>query len=232
MGKSQKSNLIRRAKVIATIGPACNDYHGLKTMIENGMDIARINTSHAGEKEVTEVVGHIRDISKKLNSNTAILLDLQGPKIRIGKLKQDLVIKSGDYLNFTPKETDGTYDADKGIVLSVSYPNLIKDLHKGNTIFIDDGLIECRVVEISSRDSMARCEVIRGGVVRSHKGINLPGIRLSIESVTEKDMYFLDLGVDLGVDFIAQSFVREAGMLKRYSRQSRKKWAPDGGSKD
>lgn len=223
MGNSQKIPLNQKVKVVATIGPACSEPYMLQSMIENGLDIARINTSHAGEKEVTDLVGLIRKISGKLCTNTAIMIDLQGPKIRIGKMEQDLMVKRGDILSFTPQPVKQVYDPDKGIMLEVSYSKLIEDIKKEGTLYIDDGLIECRILEIDKRQSLARCEVIRGGMIQSHKGINLPGVRLSLDSVTEKDLYFLDLGISLGVDFIAQSFVREAHDIEIVRKAIKKK---------
>jgi len=209
MGESKERAVMKRAKVICTIGPACNDYHSLKKLVTEGMDIARINTSHSSENEVVQVVDRIRKVAAELKANTAIMLDLQGPKIRVGDLKEEVVVKTGEHINLTTKDVKKVYDPDQGIVIKVGYKNFIDDISKGNTIFIDDGLIECRVERVSKSESMARCEVVRGGVIKPNKGINLPGIRVSIDSVTEKDYYFLQLGIKLGVDFIAQSFVRD-----------------------
>ncbi|MGM0365235.1 MAG: pyruvate kinase [Actinomycetota bacterium] len=200
---------MRKAKVVCTIGPACNDYQSLKKMIMAGMDIARINTSHSSENEVIQVVERIRKAAGELKTNTAIMLDLQGPKIRVGDLKENVVVKRGESIKLTTKDVKKVYDPQKGIIINVGYKEFIDDISRGNTVFIDDGLIELKVTGISKSRSMATCEVIRGGIIKPNKGINLPGVKVSLDSVTEKDYYFLQLGIKLDVDLIAQSFVRD-----------------------
>ncbi|MFO7929653.1 MAG: pyruvate kinase, partial [Candidatus Humimicrobiaceae bacterium] len=196
---------MRKAKVVCTIGPACKDENSLRNLILGGMDIARINTSHSDKQEVKEVVKSIRKISKKYQKNTAIMLDLQGPKIRVGELEDDLIIGKGEIVYFT--YGDRNFKNIKEKVIRVDYSRFVEDLVEGLSIFIDDGLIECKVLE--KTDALAKCKVKRGGILKSHKGINLPDIRISIDSVTDKDIYFLQLGLELEVDFIAQSFVRD-----------------------
>ncbi len=209
MAESQKKALMKKTKVVCTIGPACNDYPFLKKMIAAGMDVARINTSHSSENEVVQLVERIRKAAGALNANTAVLLDLQGPKIRVGGLKQDIIVKSGESIKLTTKDVERVYDPNRGIMIKVGYEKFIQDIGKGNTIFIDDGLIELVVTGVNRKASTADCKVVRGGVIGPNKGINLPKIKVSLDSVTEKDYYFLQLGIKLGVDFIAQSFVRD-----------------------
>ncbi len=209
MAEGETRTTIKKAKVVCTIGPACNDYQSLKRMIRAGMDIARINTSHSSENEVITVTERIRKAAAELNTNTAVLLDLQGPKIRVGNLRQDVMVKRGEQIKLTTMDAQQVYDPEEGIVIKVGYDKFIDDISKGNTIFIDDGLIELKVTRVSRSKSNATCEVVRGGVIKSNKGINLPKIKVSLDSVTEKDYYFLQLGLRLGVDFIAQSFVRD-----------------------
>ncbi len=196
---------MRKAKVVCTIGPACKDENSLRNLILGGMDIARINTSHSNKQEVKEVVKSIRKIAKKYQKNTAIMLDLQGPKIRVGELENDLILGKDEIVYFTYKGRNFKNIKEK--VIRVDYSRFVEDLVEGLSIFIDDGLIECKVLEKTG--ALAKCKVKRGGILKSHKGINLPDIRISIDSVTDKDIYFLKLGLDLEVDFIAQSFVRD-----------------------
>lgn len=195
---------MRRAKVICTIGPACNDEDSLRNLILSGMDIARINTSHSDEKEVRDVVGKIRKIAREYHKNTAIMLDLQGPKIRVGELDNDLILGRDEIVYFTYEEKD--INKVQGQIIKVDYSKFVDDVIEGLSIFIDDGLIECKVLKKDK--NLVKCKVLRGGILKPNKGINLPGVRITIDSVTEKDIYFLKLGIDLEVDFIAQSFVR------------------------
>ena len=209
---------MRKTKIICTIGPASRDERILKKMILGGMDIARINTSHSSADEVEEMVGKIRRISHKFNKNTAIMLDLQGSKIRVGKLENKIKLSKKQKVIFT---TDNNYKSgseDNYNVIKVAYDRFIDDIKEGCRIFINDGLVECRVKEIDRRKNIAVCEVITGGVVESYKGINLPGITISADSVTKKDMEFLDLGIKLGVDFVAQSFVRNSADVEKIKR--------------
>jgi pyruvate kinase len=209
---------MRKTKIICTIGPASRDERILKKMILGGMDIARINTSHSSADEVEEMVGKIRRISHKFNKNTAIMLDLQGSKIRVGKLENKIKLSKKQKVIFT---TDNNYKSgseDNYNVIKVAYDRFIDDIKEGCRIFINDGLVECRVKEIDRRKNIAVCEVVTGGVVESYKGINLPGITISADSITRKDMEFLDLGIKLGVDFVAQSFVRNSADVEKIKR--------------
>ena len=210
---------MKKTKVVCTIGPASKDEKILQKLILSDMDIVRINTSHSNKQEILEIVEIVRRISKKYGKNTAIMLDLQGPKIRIGKLEKEITIEDEEKIILT---TDNNYKVSRenikdGIeeVIKVDYDKLIEDIYVGAIIFIDDGLIECRVLEIKKSKKIAVCKVVRGGVLKSRKGINLPGISVSIDSVTKRDLNFLNFGLNLGVDFIAQSFVRNAEDVKK-----------------
>ncbi len=218
---------MRKTKIVCTIGPATRDKKILKRMITRGMDIARINASHSDSKEVIEIVRGIREISQEFKKNTAIMLDLQGPKIRIGRLENNLNLCRGQKIIFTTGDnySPGYPGIDKEIVtiVKVTYGSFIDDIKEGSSIFIDDGLIECEVLEIKKQENIAICEVVTGGLLRSYKGINLPGVTISADSVTEKDIEFLNLGIKLGVDFIAQSFVRDAGDVEKIREIMHKK---------
>jgi len=199
---------MRKTKIICTIGPASEHEEILEEMILSGMDIARINTSHSDKNEVITLVKRIRKISKRVGKNTAIILDLQGPKIRIGELSRNIFLKSGQNIIFYTDKTNSGKRSGRELMIQVDYNRFIDDIRKGETIFIDDGLIECEILKIDKENKNALCRVITGGTLSSHKGINLPGVSVSIKSITEKDIEFLKLGLELKVDFIAQSFVR------------------------
>ena len=209
---------MRKTKIICTIGPASRDEEILKKMITGGMDIARINTSHSTAGEVEEMVGKIRKISKKFNKNTAIMLDLQGSKIRVGKLEDKIKLSKKQKVIFTTDSNYKSNSVDNYNVIKVEYDRFIDDIKEGCSILINDGLVECRVKKIDRPKKIAVCEVVTGGVVESHKGINLPGITISADSITEKDIEFLDLGIKLEVDFVAQSFVRDSGDVEKIKK--------------
>ncbi len=213
--------VLRKTKIICTIGPACSNKSILERLIISGMDVARINTSHSSKEDAKISINAIREISKKYGKNTAIMLDLQGPKIRIGYLETEIDLKDGQDIIFSVRLLDksrfnGAYPiTGPSKVIDVDYTNFLEDIKEGSIIFIDDGLIECRIIKADKNLGIAYAKVIRGGILRSKKGINLPGISVSVPSITQKDLDFLQLGIDQEVDFIAQSFVRDANDVKQ-----------------
>ncbi len=217
---------MRKTKIICTIGPASRSNERLKALIAGGMDIARINTSHSGKEEIVEIVKKIRKISKNLNKSTAIMLDLQGPKIRIGELKNNLDLKKGQKIIFTTRARPDPGFPVASHVIMVTYNKFIDDVSRGDHIFIDDGLIECKILQLDESKKYALCEVLIGGQLSSYKGINLPGVSVSVNSVTKKDFQILGLGLELEVDFIAQSFVRDAGDIEKIKSRISKEISP------
>ncbi|MCL4385903.1 MAG: pyruvate kinase [Actinobacteria bacterium] len=216
--------MLKKTKIICTIGPSSKSHKILENLISGGMDVARINTSHSSQVEIIELVSTIRSIAERNNKNTAILLDLQGPKIRVGQLDKPVKLKNKQKIIFTTEENlnnfkniyESKIDIEKNIdIVTVDYENFLNDIKEGATIFLDDGLLECKVLNINKDNKYAEALVIRGGTLKSHKGINLPGVSVSIDSVTKKDLEFLELGINEKVDFIAQSFVRQAGDVKQ-----------------
>ena len=210
--------MLKKTKIICTIGPSSKPVKILEKLILGGMDIARINTSHSDQEEIREIINSIRDISALHNKNTAILLDLQGPKIRVGQLKQDIELKSGKKIIFTITDKINIAEnfPEKNIeIINIDYKNFLNDIKEESTIFLDDGLLECKILKIFKSKGYAEAKVIMGGILKSHKGINLPGVSIGIDSVTKKDLEFLDFGIDIKVDFIAQSFVRQAEDVKQ-----------------
>ncbi len=197
--------LENRVKIVATIGPASSSKEMLKKLIKAGADVMRLNMSHGLQSEHKKVIKNIRALSLEENRPIAIFADLQGPKIRVGKLldKKPIVLKKGTIVTITTRNIIGKDD-----LISTTYKNLHKDVVKGNRILLDDGLMELIVESVKDRD--IKCSVITGGLLKEHKGINLPGVNTSVSSVTQKDLEDLRFAVTEKVDYIALSFVRTA----------------------
>ncbi len=174
------------------------------------MNVARLNFSHGSHEEHAHVINKIRSLSETMSTPVGILLDLQGPKIRTGTLKagKPVLLKKNSRFRITTKNVPGTPD-----IVSTTYTKLIDDIKKGDTLLLDDGVIELRV--LSKTKDTASCRVIHGGVLKEHKGINLPGIHVSAPSLTPKDRKDLSFGIQSNVDFFALSFVRSADNLKK-----------------
>ncbi|MBN1165015.1 MAG: pyruvate kinase [Candidatus Krumholzibacteriota bacterium] len=199
---------MKRAKIVATIGPASRDEATLEELIAAGMNVARMNFSHGSYEEHREVYQRIR----KLNDKVAIMQDLQGPKIRIGEIGEgQLELVKDDTVTLTPDQADGR---DK--VINVSYAQLPDDVVEGNNIFVADGIIHLVVEKVEGRRVV--CRVIHGGTLTSKKGVNLPGARISSPALTRKDREDLDFGLELGVDFVALSFVRSPEEVRELKR--------------
>ncbi len=198
----------KRTKIVCTIGPASASSEMLSAMIQAGMNVARLNFSHGTYEEHAEMIRKIREAADAVGQPVAILQDLQGPKIRAGILpKEGVELKAGSRVTFTTGEA-----AIDGMRLPVTYENLHQDVKAGERILLDDGLLSAKVVEVKGRDVV--CEVIDGGVLTSHKGVNFPDSKLSISPITEKDKEDLVFGVAQGVDFVALSFVRSAREIR------------------
>mgnify|MGYP000053041720 CR=1 FL=1 len=200
----------RKTKIVATIGPASNNRNMLEKLVAAGMNVARLNFSHGNYETHGDVIRTIRSISRMMNRPVGILLDLQGPKIRVGKLtnNQPVKLKRNSTFSITSRALPGTAD-----MVSTTYPNLVKDVKKDDTILLDDGLIRLQV--IAARGDTVTCRVISGGLLKENKGINLPGVKVSAPSLTEKDKRDVNFGIQNGVDFFALSFVRTADDLKQ-----------------
>ncbi|MBW2643372.1 MAG: pyruvate kinase [Deltaproteobacteria bacterium] len=210
--------MTNKTKIIATIGPSSNTRPVLKKLIFSGMNVARLNFSHGKYEEHGEVINTIRSLSREMNRPVAIMLDLQGPKIRTGKLKDGkaVLLKKNNTISITTKKVAGTAD-----VVSTTYNGLPADVTKGDKILIDDGLMELQV--ISSNDDTVTCKVVNGGLLKENKGINLPGVNVSTPSLTAKDKKDLNFGIQVGVDYLALSFVRSADDLKQIKALIKKK---------
>jgi pyruvate kinase len=196
---------MRRAKIVATIGPACSNAATVEKLLAHGVDVARLNFSHGRHEDHAQVLDRLRAASRHLGKAVAVVQDLQGPKIRTGPLeagRAGVRLEAGAEMVIT---TEGEIAGDAQRV-STTYPHLAEDVRPGDRLLIDDGLIELRV--LSTDGVRARAEVIEGGLLGEHKGINLPGVALRAEALSEKDRHDLAFGISHGVDFVALSFVR------------------------
>ncbi|MGE5751871.1 MAG: pyruvate kinase [Nitrospirota bacterium] len=194
----------KRTKIIATIGPSSGSPAVIARLIRAGMDAARLNFSHGDWNDHTRNIKLIRHEAEKAGKQIAIIQDLQGPKLRVGVMKNDTAtLLRGDTVILTAKNVVGT---DR--VIPVTYPRLANEMRTGDTILLDDGRLELNVVKKSKAGLL--CRIVRGGTLKSHKGVNLPGAKISLPSLSRKDKEDLRFGIARGVDYIALSFVRTA----------------------
>ena len=200
---------MRKTKIIATLGPATETAPAIKRLISAGVDVFRLNLSHGDVQWHEERVKIIRIASNQTGKPVSIILDLQGPRIRTGLLKdrKPIRLKAGEVVIITTKAVHGS----EGLI-AASYKFLSRDVKKGDRILIDDGTMELRVLSSSGAD--IKCRVITGGLLKEHKGMNLPGVKLSTPSLTEKDKKNLSRGLKWGIDYVAMSFVRSAKDVK------------------
>lgn len=192
-----------KTKIVATVGPASNNKEMLKALVKEGVDVFRLNFSHGSHVDHQKVIDAVREINKEENCTVALLLDLQGPKIRVQEMAPDVVIERGQAFTITTTQLLGNKS-----IASTSYQNLPNDVKKGDVILIDDGKIELKVTEVKGIEVVT--EVIYGGPLKSRKGINLPFSKVTAPSLTEKDIEDLELGLKNNIDWIALSFVRKA----------------------
>ena len=196
----------RRAKIVCTIGPSCNTEAALRDLMRLGMDVARLNFSHSTHEEHALVIERLRRAAAAEGRTVCILQDLQGPKIRTGRLRDrfPVMLNTASLVTITPEDIPGT-----PTLISTSFKSLAREVLPGSRILLSDGLIELRVTAVHGDD--VECEVVNGGELREHQGINLPGTPLSVPALTEKDRIDLEFGITHGVDMVALSFVRTAG---------------------
>jgi pyruvate kinase len=192
-----------KTKIVATVGPASSSKEMLRALVKEGVDVFRLNFSHGTHADHLKVIENVREINKEMDSSIALLLDLQGPKIRVNEMQPGVEIVPGQELTITTREVLGNNE-----LVSTSYERLPKDVKIGDMVLIDDGKIELRVKEV--RDIDVICTVVYGGPLKSRKGINLPQTKVTAPSLTEKDMQDLEFGLKHNVDWIALSFVRKA----------------------
>ncbi|MCY7283081.1 MAG: pyruvate kinase, partial [Cyanobacteria bacterium CAN_BIN43] len=197
-------NFLRRTKIVATIGPATSSLEVLRDLIEAGATTLRLNFSHGTHDDHQRSIRLIRQVSFELNQPVGILQDLQGPKIRLGKFENgSIILEKGDRFILTSHLMPGTQEKS-----CVTYEPLADEVPAGAVILLDDGKVEMRVEKVDKAARELHCEVVVGGVLSNNKGVNFPGVYLSVKALTDKDKEDLTFGLDQGVDWVALSFVR------------------------
>jgi pyruvate kinase len=198
----------RRTKIVATLGPASSDPGMIERLMESGVDVFRLNMSHGNHAAHREAFVAIRNASEKMGRPVGILADLCGPKIRVGSFQNGFIhLKTGQRVLVTTRDVEG----DDGLIPS-RYRDLHADIHAGACILLDDGNLELRVEGVDGPDM--DCTVVHGGRLQDHKGMNLPNVRVSAPSFTETDREDALFALDMGVDFLALSFVRQGSDLR------------------
>ena len=195
---------MRKTKIICTIGPATNSLKVLSRLAEAGMNVARLNMSHGDHASHAAVIANIQQINSSRKQPIAILLDTQGPEIRTGTIKQELNLVEGDIISVVARSDDDVEESS----IQINYVDLINDVHVGDKITVDNGLINLEVLE--KQQQVMKCRIIDGGLLKSKRHVNLPGIRVNLPAITEKDKKDIAFARAQQVDFIALSFVRHA----------------------
>ena len=195
---------MRKTKIVCTIGPASESLENTKKLIQAGMNVARLNFSHGDFEEHGNRIKNIRQACRELGKTVAILLDTKGPEIRLGNLAEEPIeLVAGEFVTLTTENILGDRHR-----IPVTYSDLPRDVKAGDTILLDDGLIGLKVVEIQGTE--IKCEIQNSGPIKSKKGVNVPGVAISLPGITEKDANDILFGIEQGIDFIAASFVRRA----------------------
>lgn len=197
-----------KTKIICTMGPACDSIELLKNMIQEGMTVARLNMAHGEPEDHVTRIRNVRQAASELNTYVPIMMDIKGPEVRIGKLKEaSCTLKPGEELILTTEEILG--DAQR---ISVNYAELNLVVKPGDRILIDDGLVDLNVIRVDGPDIL--CKIISGGVLKPRKGVNLPGIKTTLPGVTERDVMHIGFGLENNIEIIAASFVRHGDNIR------------------
>ena len=201
--KAGLEHTFHRTKIVATVGPACDTYDKLLSLVKAGVNVFRLNFSHGSHEDKSKIIEHIRKINSTEPFNIAILGDLQGPKLRVGEIEGgSMLVEEGEILTFTNTKLVGNKER-----IYVSYPNLHEDVKIGNIIMIDDGKLEVKVMSIEKNHDV-KVQVKLGGILSSKKGLNLPDTKISLPAITEKDEADLAFIIEQKLDWVALSFVR------------------------
>ncbi len=196
---------MRKTKIICTLGPASESKEVVSKLVKAGLNVVRLNFSHGSHEHHGKLIDLVRAIEAELGSTIGIMLDTKGPEIRTGEVAGgEVLLEKGEEITLTTDQLLGD-----GSCISVSYDHLPLDVNPGSRILIDDGLIELKVKGVNSKQ--ITCQIINGGILCSHKGVNLPGVSLQLPALTEKDVEDIKFGIKKGIHFIAASFVRKAG---------------------
>lgn len=197
-----KPEFYKRTKIVATIGPAVSTEEAIEELLRAGANVFRLNTSHGSMDDHKDKFQMIRRVSDNLGVYCAIMVDLQGPKIRVGNLKEEINLKTGDEVVFEHAQNQVTAE-----IIPVDYEGIAKDVSRGSRILLDDGKIAAEVIDVD--ESRVHAKITNGGILKSRKGLNIPGSTASLDAVTRKDVEYIKFAVDMGADFIALSFVRQ-----------------------
>jgi len=207
---------MRKAKIICTIGPATARYTVICRLIESGMSVARLNFSHGTREFFDKTIANIKKAREKLSRPVAIMQDLQGPKIRVGGIKEPVTLKRREQVYLSYKSIKGVK------AVPVDYDGLYNYVKKNDRILINDGLISLKVIKAQKKAGTVKCSVISGGIVEPRKGVNLPDTKLPLQSLTEKDIEDLDYGIKNGVEIVSLSFVRTANDIIELKKRIKK----------
>ena len=191
-------------KIVATMGPASWHKDVMKDMIIAGVNVFRVNFSHGDHETHRRTIRLVKELNEEFNCKTAVLADLQGPKLRIGDVEEGAVINEGDTLTFTTNRVEGTAE-----LVYMNYQKFPQDVNTGEHILLDDGKLMCEVLETDKKDTVVT-KVIQGGPLKSKKGVNLPNTKVSLPCLTEKDLEDVVVAMEEGVEWIGLSFVRDA----------------------
>ncbi len=212
--KSNAAQTLRRAKIVATLGPSSSTEEVFRQLVRAGLDVARLNFSHGSHEQKSELIAMVRKVAAEEDKPICILADLQGPKIRTGTLvgHKPVLLEAGKRLTITPEKMDGTAER-----VSTVFTTLAENLKAGDQILLSDGLIELRVLELQGADVVT--EIVNGGMLGEKKGINLPGVAIKVPSLTEKDEEDLEFCLEAGADTVAVSFVQTADDVRYVKRR-------------
>ena len=197
--------MIRKTKIIATIGPATSSKEMLKRLIQRGVNVCRLNFSHLSHEKAKEIIASIKEVNQELHVHTAILADLQGPKIRVGEFNKPIQLKKGEEVTFCSKKKKGT--------IHINYKYFAKDVKTNDRVLLDDGKLALKVISTNKKDSVI-LKVVFGGLLQSRKGVNLPNTKISLPCLTKKDYEDLDFILKEKIEWVGLSFVRSANDVK------------------
>ena len=209
---NQHSLDTRRTKIVFTLGPATESEAMLEKLIISGVDVARLNMAHAKHDWTRMVIRRIRAVSQRVGREIAIMMDIKGPEIRTGDLEAPIELKEGEIFDFTVKPGGDRENAEEVRSVNVNYKDLINDIHVGDIVLVDSGMMRFEVLE--KQDAHIRCKVLTPGQLSSRRHINLPGVKINLPSFTEKDRADTLVGLAEGIDYVALSFVREASDIE------------------
>ena len=208
---------LHKTKIVCTIGPASRSEGVIEELIKKGMSVARLNFSHGSIEDHRQNIRRIRSAASKTGRVVAILTDLPGPKMRIGRLKKPITLDKGGDVTLTTSDIMGTSS-----LIPLDHKELPRFVSTGDQIYLNDGFIQLRAQEV--RDNEIKCKVIIGGELLSHKGLNLPGAKIPLEPVTDRDLDFLQFGLEEGVDAFGVSFVEKARDIIKVKDFAKKIW--------